>query len=173
MWNWTIQTKKRHGYQADFNTGAGSWGLHNQTCFSHSHAYVWQCEPRVQLSLSQALSLHRLSQIAPLKNITFQYKKLHYKLLYRKFNTLKKMPPWKTASEFQVCTGERGSTANSQGSTHTGSACCSVEVGPPSQIDFLRLVTEVHKYIAAFLFTVPSHLFSWFWLVCWTKRKLF
>lgn len=64
-----------------------------------------QCEPRMQLSLSQALSLHRLSQIAPLKNITFQYKKLHYKLLYRKFNTLKKMPPWKTASEFQVCTG--------------------------------------------------------------------
>lgn len=40
--------------------GARSGGLHNQTCSSHTLARLClaQCEPRVQLSLSQALLLH-------------------------------------------------------------------------------------------------------------------
>lgn len=51
------------------------------------------------------------------------YKKLHYKLLHRKFNTLKKKcHPGKPHQNFKFALDKDGLTANSHSSMHTGNA---------------------------------------------------
>lgn len=150
--------------------GARSWGLHNQTRSPHTLARLClaQCEPRVQLSLSQALLLHQLSQIAPLKNITFQYKKLYYKLLHCKFNTLKKCHPGKPHRNFKFALDKAVDSPLSLQHLHQE---CRVHAvawrwGHLHKPTFWGWFTEAHKYIAVFLFTVPSQLI--FLIIDWS-----
>lgn len=96
----------------------------------------------VQLTTGSVIT--PLSQIAPLKNITFQYKKLHYKLLHCKFNTLKRNATLENRiriSSLYWIKWVDGQLLQQ----HSHWECWvllwhGMEVGPPSQTKFLRLV---------------------------------
>lgn len=150
--------------------GARSWGLHNQkhVFFTHTRRLVWHSESPGYSSACHRLCYYTDSQTAPLKNITFQYKKLHYKLLHCKFNTLKKCHPGKPHRNFKFALDKAVDSPLLQRHLHWE---CGVHVvawrcGHPHKPTFWGWFTEAHKYIAVFLFTVPSQLI--FLIIDWS-----
>lgn len=148
--------------------------------FSHprAHLNLAQCEPKGWVSVSYH---HIVTPIEPgisLKNITFEYKKLSYKLLHSKFNTLKKYHPGKPHQNFKFALSEAHSRLAVQWHSQPGR----LRVLHPGRCisafrsqSFLGWFSEVHKYIVLFLFVIPSQLI---FLIsdeidqCWAKKKL-